>query len=220
MSTWAGRTVVLLGGGPSLRGFDFTRLRGSGAVVVAINEAALSAPWADACLTIDTVWLQRRSAFVARFSGEAIAIVPRATQLPPGATRLDRDPEAGLSFDARRVMTGGNSGFAALGLAMMRGAARIALLGYDMTGPGHWHGGYDWRSRYGVRNYPQWSRAFRVLADEAAARGFEIVNFNPHSAIACFPQRPRDEVVEWLRTTASTFSPTGAGSMVPGGSPS
>ncbi|MFH7479468.1 hypothetical protein RA274_29020, partial [Pseudomonas syringae pv. tagetis] len=38
-----------------------------------------------------------------------------------------------MPLRADSLCTGGNSGFAALAMALARGAARVLLLGYDMT---------------------------------------------------------------------------------------
>lgn len=196
---WASRTVFLLGGGPSLSGFDFLALQGRG-VVVAINDALLAAPWANCAFTIDMVWLgQRRVAiveFVAR-GGEMVAAVPdRYCDGQPGVTYVERVPGVWLSENGAQIYTGDNSGFAALGMAIMRGAARIALLGYDMTGPGHFHGGYPWPCRFGAANYSRWARSFQVLAVQARNRGIHVINCNPNSAVDCFPVGRWEDVAE------------------------
>lgn len=194
---WRGETVALIGGGPSLKGLDLEVLRDR-AVVLAINDAVLHAPWAEACLTIDVVWLRRRRAVLEEFKGERIAAVP--DDFPrdgwPVDTWLKRRRLAGLSSEPGVIHTGENSGFAALGLAITRGAARVALLGYDMRPQGgHFHAGYEWRTRYGVRHYRTWVRYFPSLADEARRRKVDVVNCNPNSAIKCFRFGSLEEVL-------------------------
>jgi hypothetical protein len=186
-SDWQGRTVFLVGGGPSLRGFDFERLRGRG-YVVAINDAMLALPWADAAFTIDVIWLRnRRLAFLA-FAGERIAAVPEDWPAKdwPGV-RLFRRENKAASSAGELICTGGNSGFAALGMALARGAARIALLGYDMTVPGHFHRGYEWHSRFGIQDYGRWARLFSVLQIASVRHGAQVINCNHRSGVRCFP---------------------------------
>lgn len=188
---WRGRSVYLIGGGPSLVGFDFTVLRGCG-VVVAINDAILHAPWADACFSIDTMWMDRRHQELLAFRGERILAVPPAWKPREPSdkskfTVLRRIDKVGISPIPATVYTGKNSGFAALGLAMTRRARRIALLGYDMTGPGHWHKGYEWHCRYGPSHYQSWASFFDRLAHVAKKHRIEVVNCNPRSRINCFP---------------------------------
>lgn len=182
---WQHKTVVLIGGGPSLRGFNFERLRGE-AVVVALNDAAFYVPWADACVSIDRIWLLRRRHLLEGFAGERIAVVPEDYRQGPVDTFYRRIVAPGLSADPGAVNTGGNTGFAALGLAIMRGASKIALLGYDMTEKGHWHGGYDWPAKFGASEYPRWAELFSTLATAAIERHVDVVNCNRESAIRCF----------------------------------
>ncbi len=192
---WAGRSAILIGGGPSLAGFDFGRLRGQ-AVVVAINDAIRAAPWADVAFTIDRVWLQCRAREFAAFAGEKVAVVPRTHPEMPGVRQFWRYPGAALSHDPRAIHSGANSGFAALGMTLMRGAARIALLGYDMGAPGHFHAGYEWPSPTGAPDYPAWAAGFAVLAAAAAERGQIVINCNPHSTVRCFRFGAVEEVFE------------------------
>lgn len=197
---WKGRTVYLIGGGPSLKGFDLTCLRGCG-VVVAINDALLHAPWADACLTIDMKWLARRTEALAAFAGERICAVPPLWKPKPPLAREQfttyiRMNRAGVSGCPSILRTGGNSGYAALNLAIQRGAANVALLGYDMNAPGHWHKGYDWYSRYGPLHYELWACHFQCLVPVAAKRGTRVINCNRWSRINCFPFGEWQEVAE------------------------
>lgn len=193
---WAGRSVLLLAGGPSLRGFDFEQLRGKG-IVVAINDAIFAAPFADCAFTIDMVWLRNRAEALASFSGEKVAAVPADYADPqPGLRYFLRVCQAGKSVDPITIYTGENSGFAALDMAISRGASRIALLGYDLTGPGHFHRGYAWGSRFGANCYRQWAQYFTALAGPAAARGVQVINCNHRSAIRCFPFGRWEDVAE------------------------
>lgn len=196
---WDGRSVFLLGGGPSLRGFDFLALQERG-IVVAINDAIRAVPWADCGFTIDVTWLGQRQQDIAEFvrgGREMLAAVPASYMRGQAGVRyVERQPGAWLSDTMTTVYTGDNSGFAALGMAMQRGAKRIALLGYDMTVPGHFHAGYPWVSRYGAQDYGRWAAMFGVLATFAKQNGVSIINCNPASAVACFPFGSWEEVAE------------------------
>lgn len=201
---WRGRRVILIGGGPSLTGFDFAQLEGTGAIIVAINDALRAAPFADVAFSIDTLWLDRRATMLGYFQGEIVAAAPPGYRPPLDRIQLLRRVAAsGLSRRADTLLTGGNSGFAALGMALMREAAEVFLLGYDLTQAGHFHGGYEWQSRYGVRHYPQWARAFAVLASEAAARGTAVFNCNRRSAISAFPFATIDESLSCRESISS-----------------
>lgn len=196
---WAGRTVFLIGGGPSLRGFDFGAVRGRG-IVVAINDAMFAAPFADVVFSIDAVWLMNRHHALLGYAergGHLVAAVPCNPAWPvPGATYVLRRKGAWLSGNPGELFTGDNSGFGALGMALMRGARRVALLGYDMAGPGHFHKGYEWRCRFGEADYPRWASYFPALAVQARDRGVDVVNCNPESAIRCFRFGSWEDVAE------------------------
>lgn len=94
------------------------------------------------------------------------------------------------------IGAGGNSGFQALNLAVQWGAARILLVGYDMTlAHGiHWHG------RHGAglhnptdRSVARWRRAFDAAADTLAALGVQVVNTSPISALRRYPKQSFQE---------------------------
>lgn len=184
---WTERTVVLIGGGPSAARFDLHALRGSCYLVVAINDAGVYLPWADCLFSIDTLWMRRRRDLIRGFAGERLMAVPEREVEFGGERQVVRVNAFGLSDDPSRLCSGGNSGYAALGMAIMRGCQDIVLVGYDMSGPGHWHAGYEWRSRYGAGNYRRWADGFRGLATHATARGVRVGNANPRSAITAFP---------------------------------
>ena len=98
----------------------------------------------------------------------------------------------GCSLDPRAVINGLNSGYAAVNLAVLRGARTIYLLGYDMLDLGqgiahHWHDGYKWQGARGTaRCYTDWARRFDDLARGIPA-GVTVWNCNPESAVRAFP---------------------------------
>ena len=115
---------------------------------------------------------------------------------------LDRP---GLSRDPTFIHTGRNSGFQAIGLAALFGAARIILLGFDMQrtgGKSHWHGDHP-RSLGQGDHYSRWAAAMNQLAKDAAAAGIEIINCSRKTALQCFPQRDLEETLCQLPTTPS-----------------
>ncbi len=104
----------------------------------------------------------------------------------------------GLSFDPRKLHCGGNSGYQAVNLAVLMGATRIALLGYDMrfgpNGEKHWHA--DHRDRNPEENrLAIWARAFETMDLDLKRAGVAVVNCTPGSAIACFPHADINDVL-------------------------
>ncbi len=75
----------------------------------------------------------------------------------------------------------GNGGFQALNLAIIWGAKRLLLVGYDMTlaNGEHWHG----RHPDGLNNPREHTVRRWLSARWSTPPGVEIVNCNPASAL-------------------------------------
>lgn len=186
---WA--EAYLIGGGPSLKGFDFGRL--CGRTVVAVNDAVYHLPFATALFSLDLTWIRNRRKEVSAFAGERYLAVPDDFDFSSGpeATYLLRSrAKLGLSSDPTQIhMGGGNSGFGALNLAFLKGARRIILLGYDLISAGvHWHSGYAWQGAANSKMYLSWAERFDQVALQLASNGVEVLNASPVSAIKAFPK--------------------------------
>lgn len=98
----------------------------------------------------------------------------------------------GLSLDPRHLHQGGNSGYQAINLAVLMGAERILLLGFDMklgaAGRVHWHGDHPETMRQpSGSTFRNWRQKFAAAAIDAEQAGIEVVNCTPGSALECFP---------------------------------
>jgi hypothetical protein len=193
---WAGRRCFILGGGPSLRGFDFSRLRGE--LVIGVNRAFEAY---DPCLlySLDTrflAWLieGRYGAEAAeRFAGMRATPVWCRERPSYGFSGGIRTVDCNHTDRLPRALEDGlpqhnNSGFGALCLALCLGCTEVYLLGFDMHGEGGrqawWHDGHPIVNDDGC--YAAFIRQFEAHAGEIAARGVRVVNLNPDSALRCF----------------------------------
>lgn len=90
--------------------------------------------------------------------------------------------------------TGGNSGYQAVSLALLFGASRVILLGYDMQATGnrlHWHRDHSGRLHNPIaRKFTGWQRGFAELA---AATSVPIINASRETGLTCFPRVPLSE---------------------------
>lgn len=170
--------VWIVAGGPSARGFDFSRLRGE--TVLAVNDAVdhfLPPGVPAAVFSLDNNWIRRRRVFLAGFPGEKYLALPLETWPDcadiPGAVYLRWEHADGLSDDPGAINTGGNSGYGALNLAYLKHAREIHLIGYDMD-----PGDFD--------QYYHWALAFPRALPQLQGRGARVVNHNPQSFITCF----------------------------------
>ncbi len=192
---WAGQRCFIVGGGPSLKGFDFGRLRGE--KVIAINKAFLDVPFADIMFAMDRNLLglitsgrlgeNYRQAFEA-FGGIRLWLDVERSSCPPGIYSIPSAGDIGWTKSLKTgLFHGQNSGYGALNLAIVLGANPIYLLGYDCAlGPGgeqNYHDGYPAPTNPDVLNI--FRRAFEEGAD-LLQDGPWIINLNPDSAIRCF----------------------------------
>lgn len=195
------RSVTVVGGGPSLIGFDFDRIPKSD-FVIGPNAAAWTLPRSDAFVTVDKTLAQRsvdRIRVLAETQFCVVALPPtRAWAANFGEARVvlhRRDTPATHKLDDG--LAGLNSGYAAINLAYILGARSISLLGFDMQPPAertHWHAGYTWHHPKHGNIFRGWAQQFQKLRDVLAQSGVRVVNYvgSDGSGITAFDQRPLD----------------------------
>jgi hypothetical protein len=205
---WKGQPCFIVGGGPSLKGFDFFRLYGRGRII-AINKAFYDVPFADVMFAMDHPLIESlssgrlnedgndyRQAF-ADFAGVKVWLDLSGYSYPEGVYSLPSAGATGWSKSlANGLVHGNNSGYAALNLAMVLGADPIYLLGYDCAkGPA---GEKNYHSGYKGGGNPDAMNIFKREIEAGAKMiegGPRIVNLNPKSALTCFPFGDVDKVL-------------------------
>jgi hypothetical protein len=156
------------------------------------------APWAEVLYAADSKWWRHYHERALKFAGRKVTI--RKTLPWPEVYCLEQSAEH-PTFDPRptHLVSGGNSGYQAVHLAVHLGATRIVLLGFDMKDGRnrrrHWFGNHTGRldSR---GNYTGWIRAFDKFAGVLNRMNIEVVNCTPDTALRCFPRRPLSEVIK------------------------
>lgn len=91
-----------------------------------------------------------------------------------------------------------NSGLGAIKLAMLYGAEKIVLLGYDCQhtdGKTHWHGDHP-KGLGNAGSVQHWSMRFAGFARKAS--GVEIVNASRKTALECFPRMDLEDALAWI----------------------
>jgi len=194
---WKDRACYIVGGGPSLRGFDWSSLRGH--LVIGVNRAEAALPcsvvvsrdaryagWAQrGRLGPDEAAAQQANVVHAWINTGGFSGLKRR---PFDAMFAMHEPDDEMTGDWDLTMgSGNNSGFGALNLALLLGADPIYLLGFDMGGA-HWHEGYPLESDPNA--YDRWCATFAANADWIRARGQLVVNCSPDSRLACFLKAP------------------------------
>lgn len=193
--SWAGQRCFIVGGGPSLRGFDFSRLKGER--VIAINKSFYDVPFADVVFGMDRPFLDWvmegkfganfKVAFEA-FKGIKLWLDLSNYSYPPGVYSIPSAGEIGWTKSLKEgLYHGQNSGYGAINLAIVLGANPIYLLGFDCSisalGEKHYHDGYPSGSNPDALN--RFKRCFEAGAALLNGRP-RIVNLNPNSALRCF----------------------------------
>lgn len=190
---WAGRPVLVVGGGPSLRGFDFRPARD--ACVIVVNNSHELVPWAEFLFFADRRWLEWNAKSARGFGGQMVT--SSVHRMIPGTQvhKMEKSHDGPLP-DRRWQVAGHDSGAQAVTLAAHLGAKRIVLAGFDMRFEGsrtHWHEGHTIESQepnYTTRFFPQYA----PLKDALAARGVELVRCTP-SALTCIPEMSLPEAL-------------------------
>lgn len=194
---WSGQPCFILGGGPSLIGFNFQRLRGRR--TIAINRAFEYAPFAEILFSMDSTFYQ----WVLKYRGGAFFAFPGTRvfldtlNFPYGA-EVHYVRSAGLQGFPNSlkvgIYTANNSGYGALQIAICLGAQPIYLLGFDMNNAAHFHNGYPGKFSAPVnKNFKQ---GFEALAPALRAKGVRVINLNPKSGLRCFEFGKLEEALD------------------------
>jgi hypothetical protein len=201
---WPGETFVCIASGPSLTREDVEAVRGR-ARVIAVNRSIELAPWADVWYAADAQfwkWVYRSigdyapvTAIAERYEGRKYTVTKESTKWP-GVTLLGRGSSDGLSLDPMKICLGGNSGYQAINLAVLLGASRIVLLGYDMQlgtrGKRHWHS--DHPPAFMNSPLQTFRQHFPTLVRPLKDAGVSIVNCSRATALTCFERQTIEDV--------------------------
>lgn len=156
------RSIYIVGGGNSLKGFNFNKLSNKDTIVV--NKAISYVPNPTYFVTMDFTFLAKMKnkdvplsnatkIFIANFAKPYLKenngkIVDTRFDLVYKLEDFDMiiksHKETGMGLTFNDFRTGNNSGYCALQLAILLGYERIYLLGMDLTidKETHFHGGY------------------------------------------------------------------------------
>ncbi len=191
---WDDRPVFLVGGGPSLIGFDFSRLAPLGHVI-GVNQAMFEVPGAEVGVSMDRNFIKNKHAELQRFAQNRVlylSVDPAPSWLPlvQGACYLKHDNEPGLSLDCRVLKRGSTSGYVALNIAVLKRAKQIVMLGYDYgenaSGDHHWHDAYYWFTKGEAQSWGYWATHYKAAAPICRRLGIQVINASINSRIDAF----------------------------------
>lgn len=197
---WSGETCFIIGGGPSLAGFDWSLL--DKYKVISINKSFMDYPAAAVNFGMDYRFFEilqyssdpqnpHYKLFQAWkvFPGVKLFVRQDTTsQFVPGIHYVNPLAQKAISMDlAQGIYPGNNSGLGALMLAVGLGCKRIGLLGYDFKIQGtktHYHDGYQYQAVDSLQKHlPGFCRCVDEWAAGYAGLGIEVVNLSSDSAL-------------------------------------
>lgn len=218
---WKGRRCFLIGGGPSLKGFDFSQLKGE--LVITVNRAFEDCSWSAINICQDARvfgWYEggdlgeeARKKF-ASYKGYKTWLNVQAFPFPEDIYQIDLCHVSDFNYKnySGGIPPHGNSGLNALCVAACLGADPIYLLGFDMKGSdkhtANYHKGYPTQDSDNV--YPQFIQDFKN-AMGAFNPGSRVINLNPDSALRCFPFGRFEDLPKIKRPIVASFFTKGTG---------
>lgn len=146
----------------------------------------------------DSRWWKEYAEEVAGFAGERWMLGPTFA-CQPGVSQIEGADMPGISGNPRRIFTGGNGGYQAIGLAVLWGARRIVLLGYDMQragGRAHWHADHNEQRLGNPHDFETWRARLAVAASDLRHLGVEVINASRETALTCFDRVPLEEALK------------------------
>lgn len=203
---WNGRRAFVVGGGPSLRGFDFSRLRGER--IIAVNRAFEVLPFAEILFSMDYRYYGYavRTAAFREFRGRKVWLDTMGYPYV-GVETLRMSSVEGLSWSlASGLATGANSGHGAVNLALLLGADPVYLLGFDFAEDekgSHFHSGYPFVRKDGKLD--EYRTRLEAIAPDVLAKGRRIVNLSPASKLEGFPRERFEDLPRTRDFVATSY---------------
>jgi hypothetical protein len=192
---WSQQTAVILAGGPSLTADQVMHVWACShdddptTKVIAVNRCYTLAPWADVFYAGDYMFWKKHIDRMKKVKGTHTQFW---TQDRAAHEHFHLNYVKGVNREGLGIgllHTGGNSGAQAINLAFHWGCRRILLLGMDMKegpkGEKHWHGDHE-KDLVQKQTFAEWIHRFEKIAADLKARGCEVVNCSPGSALPWF----------------------------------
>jgi hypothetical protein len=128
---WLGKTVFVLGGGPSLKCVDLSPLRDRR--VIGCNDAyQFGHEIVDLCWFMDSAWFVKHKKTLSQFRGLKASCHAITSSVPWILTMHATNNLELFPYNRQLISRWTNTGFSAINLAWLLGAKRIVLVGFDM----------------------------------------------------------------------------------------
>jgi len=207
--SWSGRRCIIIGGGPSLRGFDRSVIKDE--LTIGINKEFMfssstinySMDYTFFELLNNNQRMDPEEILMRRlwkeYKGIKVFLKHDKGRFSDYVYTVNRIKREIISLDLKNgIYSGNNSGIGGLMLAIALGSRKIGLLGFDMkivNGKTHCHGGYKRGNGKPKHNIESMTRIlndfkirFETIATPVKQAGVEVFNLNKNSALNCFPK--------------------------------
>lgn len=179
--------MACIASGPSLTPEDCETVRQAGIPTIVTNTTWKLVPWADALFAFDSKWWAMYHAeVVAGFKGAMVTCAPG---------RRFEGVQSLHSLSWYRHFN--NSGAGAVSLAIVAGAKRVVMLGYDCQKTGgktHWHGDHP-AALGNARSLDRWPLHFKNVARFAKEKRVEVINASRQTALTHFERSTLEEAL-------------------------
>jgi hypothetical protein len=201
---WRGQTVCIAANGPSLDRSDIEYARSAECRIIAVNNAwhlasgADGTGGADVLYACDGKWWDHHDG-VKAFDGEKWT-QDRQASLIHGLHHVPSVDEPGISLNPPVIHRGANGGYQAINLAVLFGAKRLILLGYDMgisdDGRRHWFGDHPTGlNNPQDRDFARWRANFETMLPDLDRAGVQVINASRQTRLECFDRVPLERAL-------------------------
>lgn len=196
-NAWTGQRCFILGGGDTLRHFNYDLLKNE--LTIGVNRIfEVFNPTINYAMDAKFINFingdEKRRKRWNEFKGNKVFLGANSTTYPDDVIVVRRLAERVVSMNLSKGIYGGtNSGFGAVMLAIALGCKEIYLLGYDMKireNRTHWHSGYpDHLIGRVEKSLGIFIKNFEEFASSIAKLGISVYNLSPDSNLNCFPKK-------------------------------
>lgn len=189
------KTAYVIGGGPSLKGFDFERLREK--YVITTNMAFKDAPWAQIHFIGDCRVVSMNRGEIVQCPGTVVTTCPDYKD-DPEIMYLTISGREGIELEKRTRIRFVCAGYAAINLAALLGARKIVLLGFDnrqVKGRDNYHDLYPEEMRANPANYETWNSRYNTMRDDLKRNKIKVLNATPSTSLTAFPVAQIEDVL-------------------------